>query len=174
MGNLQEKTFHTKQSVSKNQYSTIGEIRFMTREKVGMNIEKNFPADKMFADSASTGSFNIPDSPAQLVMKNDEKDALKNTTNPLLQEADKNHVISAVMSAKTCIVNEISTIFDKKLEKLDNAVMELIDCKTENERLKSKIDNLIKENYKLKKELLSYKPLMPGVFIKSKKDEFIL
>lgn len=179
MGNLQEKSFHTKKSVSRNQYSTFGEIKFITREKNGLDIEKTLNAAIKPDMGGASDGLDVPDSPTQLVMQFEEKEKeslkkTKNTSNPLAADAGKSLVIEAFMDVKTSMVDELSTIFDKKLEKLDNAVIELIDCKTENERLKGKIDNLIKENYKLKKELLSYKPFVPGVYIKSRKNEFSL
>jgi hypothetical protein len=79
LGNLQEKTFHTKNSVSKNQYSTFGEIKFMTREKIteksGLEmekLEKTLVAGAKAAGAARGSSdedFDVPNSPAQLVMK---------------------------------------------------------------------------------------------------------
>jgi mRNA-degrading endonuclease RelE of RelBE toxin-antitoxin system len=82
---------------------------------------------------------------------------------------DTLEIVNAVLNANKSIVKEISEAFEKKLEKLDEAIMELISSKVENERLKGKIDNLTRENYRLKKEVESFKPVVGGVFVKTKK-----
>lgn len=83
-------------------------------------------------------------------------------------------VMTEIINTRNYIVEELSATFEKKLEKIDDAVIELISSKTENERLKSKIDNLTKENYRLKKELECYKPVVPGLFVKINKDRINL
>ena len=50
---------------------------------------------------------------------------------------------------------------------MDDVVVELIRCKTDNETLKQKIVDLNKEVYQLKNELNSYKPVGFG-FIRKK------
>ena len=59
---------------------------------------------------------------------------------------------------------------------MDEVVVELIRCKTENENLKNQIEELNKENYTLKKELASYRPVMFGMYIKDEvqPDEILL
>lgn len=64
------------------------------------------------------------------------------------------------------ITDSITKILDERLEGMDEVVVELIRCKTENENLKNQIEELNKENYTLKKELASYRPVMFGMYIK--------
>ena len=64
------------------------------------------------------------------------------------------------------ITDSVSKILDERLEGMDEVVVELIRCKTENENLKNQIEDLTKENYDLKKEVASFRPLMFGTYIK--------
>lgn len=64
------------------------------------------------------------------------------------------------------ITSSISKLLDERLEGMDEVVVELIRCKTDNENLKSQIEELTKENYELKKEIASYRPFLFGTYIK--------
>lgn len=64
------------------------------------------------------------------------------------------------------ITDSVTKILDERLEGMDEVVVELIRCKTENENLKNQIEDLNKENYSLKKENASYKPFMFGLYVK--------
>jgi len=140
---------NTQKTLAKTQYENIGKINVTSKEKPVLNLEKTLKTDK----------------------------AVKSSYNPIktADSASKVAVLmNEVINARNYIVEEISSTFEKKLEKLDDAILELINCKTENERLKNKIDNLTRENYRLKKENESYKLVIPGVFIKVKKDTISL
>jgi len=50
----------------------------------------------------------------------------------------------------------------------------LVRCKTENENLKNKVNELNKENFKLKNILNSFKPLVAGFYIKKEEENNIL
>ena|GEM_PF-3162483 len=199
MNNTQELKLQTKRNLSKNQYTNMGEIKYTSREKSGINSEKTLlPNEEPKLSSGAEFSFDFTPqtNPADSVMtqqkpqktmerkeeispKKTRKNYIKTqekVINPIIKKEDTEveQIVNAVVMAKNSIVEEISVNFEKKLEKLDEAIIELISCKTENERLKGKIDNLTRENYKLKKENRSFKQVMPGFFIKIKKDEFEL
>ena len=74
----------------------------------------------------------------------------------------------------TSITDSITKVLDERLEGMDEVVVELIRCKTENENLKNKVNELNKENYKLKNTLNSYKPFAFGLFIKKQEDDILL
>jgi hypothetical protein len=75
-------------------------------------------------------------------------------------------LVENVISANETMVDKIAKVIDEKLDGIDEVVVELIKCKSENERLKEKNNQLTKENYKLKNELDTFKPLGLGIFIK--------
>ncbi|MCM1264801.1 MAG: hypothetical protein NC200_01260 [Candidatus Gastranaerophilales bacterium] len=64
------------------------------------------------------------------------------------------------------ITDSVTKILDERLEGMDEVVVELIRCKTENENLKNQIEELNKENYSLKKENASFKPFVFGLYVK--------
>ena len=66
--------------------------------------------------------------------------------------------------------NKITSVLDEKLDGMDEVVVELIRAKTENENLRHKINELNKENFYLKNNLTSYKPLGFGLFTKKQID----
>ena len=74
----------------------------------------------------------------------------------------------------TSITDSLTKVLDERLEGMDEVVVELIRCKTENENLKNKVNELNKENYKLKNTLNSYKPFAFGLFIKKQEDDILL
>ena len=100
---------------------------------------------------------------ADLAKKNSEKKEIVSVpaiSNESLQ------MINALVHTQNHIVDELTQVFDKRLEKFDDIILDLIRCKTENERLKQKVDNLTRDNYKLKKDVESFKAVVPGLYIK--------
>jgi len=67
---------------------------------------------------------------------------------------------------ETNITESISKVLDARLEGMDEVVVELIRCKTENENLKNQVEELTKENYTLKKENAAFRPFMFGLYVK--------
>lgn len=63
---------------------------------------------------------------------------------------------------------------DEKLDGMDEVVVELVRCKTENETLRYKMNELNKEVYNLKNELSRYKALGFGLYIKKSGDSSLI
>ena len=97
----------------------------------------------------------------------------KNVTLPMTKTSSQT-VVNGLLETLNKMENNITTsmtkLIDEKLEGMDDVVLELVRCKTENENLKNKVNELNKENFKLKNVLNSFKPLMCGFYIK-KEDE---
>ena len=64
------------------------------------------------------------------------------------------------------ITDKVSEIIDEKLDGMDEVVVELIRCKTENETLRFKMNELEKLNYSLKNQLASFKNIGFNVYLK--------
>ncbi|MBQ7449991.1 hypothetical protein IJS77_01125 [bacterium] len=64
------------------------------------------------------------------------------------------------------IEEKISTVIDEKLDGMDEVVVELIRCKTENETLRFKMNELEKLNYSLKNQISSYKNIGFNLYVK--------
>ena len=62
--------------------------------------------------------------------------------------------------------DKIAKVIDEKLEGMDEVVVELIRCKTDNETLRQKIVDLNKEIYHLKNKLNCYKSVGLGLYVK--------
>lgn len=75
-------------------------------------------------------------------------------------------LLKSLQSMESNITESVSKILDERLEGMDEVVVELIRCKTENENLKNQIEELNKENYDLKKTNASFRPIMFGLYVK--------
>ena len=76
------------------------------------------------------------------------------------------NILTSLQELETKLSDRISKVIDEKLEGMDDVVVELIRCKTDNETLKQKIVDLNKEVYQLKNELNSYRSVGLGFYKK--------
>lgn len=89
-------------------------------------------------------------------------------TKPVNTGSDINTFVDAVRNTKEDIVTRLTSVIEEKLEGIDDVVVELIKSKVENERLRMKMDQLTKENYKLIGEIDKFKPVALGLYKKLK------
>lgn len=94
--------------------------------------------------------------------------ALIKSEKTLDSEEQVNSLVNTVIDVRENIVERLTKFIDDKLDGLDEVMIELIKCKTENERSKLKIDQLVKDNYSLKAEIESFKPVALGLYLKKK------
>ncbi len=87
--------------------------------------------------------------------------AVASSVNPAVRS-----ILNSLQDLETKLSERISKVIDEKLEGMDDVVVELIRCKTDNETLKQKIVDLNKEIYQLKNELNSYKSVGFGFYKK--------
>ena len=78
-------------------------------------------------------------------------------------------ILSSLKDMENKLSSRIAKVIDEKLEGMDEVVVELIRCKTDNETLRQKIIDLNKEIYQLKNDLNSYKPVGLGFYKKKEK-----
>ncbi len=76
-------------------------------------------------------------------------------------------LVETLRGIESSITAKLSSILDEKLDGMDDVVMELIRVKTENETMRFKINELNKENYRLKKEVNSFKKVPFGFYAKT-------
>ena len=79
------------------------------------------------------------------------------------------NILNSLKEMENKLSNRIAKVIDEKLEGMDEVVVELIRCKTDNETLRQKIIDLNKEIYQLKNDLHSYKPVGLGFYKKKEK-----
>lgn len=82
------------------------------------------------------------------------------------QMSAMNSILSSLKNMENTLSDKIAQVIDEKLEGMDEVVVELIRCKTDNETLRQKIVDLNKEVYQLKNKLNSYKPVGLGFYVK--------
>ncbi len=97
--------------------------------------------------------------------------SIKNaSSNGVMSQSASQLVVDSLLKSlhrmESNITDSVSKILDERLEGMDEVVVELIRCKTDNENLKAQIEELTKENYTLKKENASYRPFMFGMYVK--------
>ena len=131
------------------------------------------------------------DSKGQIYFSVDEVRKLKNAKSSIVAEMNErksalsliskpnsqmvvNNLLDTLTKMETNITESMTKIIDEKLEGMDDVVLELVRCKTENENLKNKVNELNKENFKLKNILNSFKPLMCGFYVKKEEENLLL
>ncbi|MCQ2753716.1 MAG: hypothetical protein MJ231_01565 [bacterium] len=108
-----------------------------------------------------------------VIAEMNEKKALSVVSKPQSQMV-VNNLIDTLTQMENNITTSMTKVIDEKLEGMDDVVLELVRCKTENENLKNKVNELNKENFKLKNMLNSFKPLLCGFYIKKEEDSILL
>lgn len=100
--------------------------------------------------------------------------AMKNkVTNPVAVQSEVSaqvpamkSILSSLKNMENTLSDRIAQVIDEKLEGMDEVVVELIRCKTDNETLRQKIVDLNKEVYQLKNRLNAYKSVGLGLYVK--------
>ncbi|MFI3300843.1 MAG: hypothetical protein R3Y28_05415 [Candidatus Gastranaerophilales bacterium] len=96
----------------------------------------------------------------------------KGVQNPMSrvgQQTTITSILASLQKMETTLGDKIAKVIDEKLEGMDEVVVELIRCKTDNETLRQKIIDMNKEIYQLKSELNTYKPVALGLYKKKEK-----
>lgn len=122
--------------------------------------QKDFPAQECFLDehAKQNKAFNFP--------VRQDMGALTERICSSLTDMEEN------LSEK--ISDIVEQKLDEKLDGIDEVVVELVRCKTENETLRYKINELNKEVYNLKNELSRYKSVGMGFYIKKNGDSSLI
>lgn len=90
------------------------------------------------------------------------------TSNAVSSSSIQN-ILSSIKSMENTLSDKIAKVIDEKLEGMDEVVVELIRCKTDNETLRQKIVDLNKEVYQLRNRLNNYKPIGFGFYVEKEK-----
>jgi DNA-binding transcriptional MerR regulator len=75
-------------------------------------------------------------------------------------------MVEAVSQVKEGILKDLSRLLDDKLAGLDEVVVELIRCKSENDSLKKKLNEAVLARESLEQELSRFKPVQFGFYRK--------
>ena len=111
---------------------------------------------------------------SSIINKMNDKKSTLSVISKSSSQAVVNNLLDTLNKIETNIISSTTKLLDEKLEGMDDVVLELVRCKTENENLKNKVNELNKENFKLKNILNSFKPLVAGFYIKKEEENNIL
>ena len=103
------------------------------------------------------------------ILSPQEVRAILNTDNKEIVELCKRASIMPRKNSKGHTYFSYEEVKNLRKVGMDEVVVELIRCKTDNETLRQKIVELNKEVYQLKNDMNSFRPLGMGLYIKSSK-----
>ena len=138
-------------------YFSVDEVKKLRNAKSAVIAEMNGRGGNQILESMQPAGMNS------------EKKGTLPMTKPNSQ-AVVNGLLETLNKMENNITTSMTKLIDEKLEGMDDVVLELVRCKTENENLKNKVNELNKENFKLKNILNSFKPLICGFYIKKDED----
>lgn len=93
-----------------------------------------------------------------------QKNVVTNPIAEVKQVSAVRSILNSLQDMEKNLNETISRVIDEKLEGMDEVVVELIRCKTDNETLRQKIITLNKEIYQLKNDLSAYRPVGLGLY----------
>jgi hypothetical protein len=88
------------------------------------------------------------------------------STSPAVPAADLALLVETVSASRGDIINAVTQLIDDRLAGLDEVIVELIRCKTENEGLRHKLGSVLKEKEHLADELQRFRPVQFGFYKK--------
>lgn len=165
-----KKTLDGKIYFTKDDFSVMQKLS-KAHEELGLldndeNIDKPFVEKK---EKPDTPKFEIK--PKIKLPKLSQKTDNNVNKNSAVQNAqiETNNNLN-IKEFESSIINKMEELLTKKLDGLDEVVVELIRTKTEINMLRSKLDEMEAKNYTLSNEVNSYKNIGFGLYIKSKED----
>lgn len=165
-----KKTLDGKIYFTKDDFSVMQKLS-KAHEELGLldndeNIDKPFVEKK---EKPDTPKFEIK--PKIKLPKLSQKTDNTVNKNSAVQNAqiETNNNLN-IKEFESSIINKMEELLTKKLDGLDEVVVELIRTKTEINMLRSKLDEMEAKNYTLSNEVNSYKNIGFGLYIKSKED----
>lgn len=160
-------------------YFTKDDVEILRRVK-GLAEQQKTIKRSNEPSKASKSYASVPMKKAVRQLQPQQQAAQPPVQAPAAVAADR--ICASLSSMENNLLNKISKLVDEKLsekldEKLDGmdeVVVELVRCKTENETLRYKMNELNKEVYNLKNELSRYKALGFGFYIKNNSDSSLI
>ena len=163
-----KKTLDGKIYFTKDDFSVMQKLS-KAHEELGLldndeNIDKPFVEKK---EKPDTPKFEIkPKIKLPKLSQKTDNTVNKNSTVQNAQIETNNNL--NIKEFESSIINKMEELLTKKLDGLDEVVVELIRTKTEINMLRSKLDELEAKNYSLSNEVNAYKSIGFGLYIKSK------
>ncbi len=134
-----------------------------------IKLKKNERGLTYFTQDDAKTLKDVSDNKMKYVTPVPSKNVIHKGTNSI-SNASIVSLVETLKSIEKSMTDKITGLLDEKLDGMDDVVMELIRVKTENETMRFKINELNKENYKLKKEINSFKKVPFGFYAKTTPD----
>ncbi len=156
-----------------------GRIIFTHRDiealKKAKEMKKHGEQPELAARQTATRKAPAGKQSASPEQETDAKPGYMSTVSPSSQSmrataAGKDNItvmVEAVSQVKEGILKDLSRLLDDKLSGLDEVVVELIRCKSENDSLKKKLDEAVRSKETLEYELSRFKPVQFGFYRKT-------
>ncbi|MCD7780261.1 MAG: cobalamin biosynthesis protein, partial [Candidatus Gastranaerophilales bacterium] len=135
-----------------------------------IKLKKNERGLTYFTQDDAKTLKDVSDNKMKYVTPVPSKNVIHKGTNSI-SNASIVSLVETLKSIEKSMTDKITGLLDEKLDGMDDVVMELIRVKTENETMRFKINELNKENYKLKKEINSFKKVPFGFYAKTTPDK---
>ena len=166
-----KKTVDGKIYFTKDDFSIMQNLS-KAHEELGL-LENENATEKNVEDEAKKENVETPKFETKpkiklpkLPQKPDNNITNKASSMPKAQSEENNKL--NIKEFESSIINKMEELLTKKLDGLDEVVVELIRTKTEINMLRSKLDELEAKNYSLSNEVNAYKSIGFGLYIKSK------
>ncbi len=177
---------------SKSDVDVLRKVKELYEHTKKLQEERSRQMAQNFADNSQAKENKIRKLREETILRNKpeiiekepvalDEDFLASKSLPTRSEAPKIEPLSANVQAtfikridavENNVINKITNVLSEKLDGLDEVIVELIKAKTENETLRQKVNELNKENFALKTENSSFKPVGLGFYVKKPTDEF--
>jgi hypothetical protein len=152
---------------SHNEADLIGQThRLLQRQNAGELTCADTPAEATSLEGATKAPPLGATLPQRLTVP-EQLQPLPSTKNgTTLPVAELALLVETVSASRGEIINAVTQLIDDRLAGLDEVIVELIRCKTENESLRQKLGTVLRDKEQLQDELNRFKPVQFGFYKK--------
>ncbi len=151
-----------------NAYFTKDEVNMLKKVKElyskSVTVEENTQDDFSYIEEKLTS----PNKKINFLQKAKNRNQISENLNA---NDSKTMINTRIDALENNIITKMSEILSEKMDGFDEIIVELIRAKTENENLRSQVNNLNKEVFSLKNQLSTYAPLALGLYIKKEDNQ---
>jgi len=160
-----------------NAYFTMGDVDILKKMKElyskaqNIQINQNENSQNNIQENKIQETENEPEDLTNPNKKINFLTKAKNRIHTLPSYESSFGIQGSLKKLETNLINKISDLLSEKMDGFDEIIVELIRSKTENENLRTQVNDLNKQVFILKKELASYMPLPFGFYTKKENEE---
>lgn len=144
--------------------------RLLQRQNAGELASADTPTEATGLANGAEGATKAPPLGATLPQRLAVPESLSSPTSSqkgvALPSAELALLVETVSASRGEIINAVTQLIDDRLAGLDEVIVELIRCKTENESLRQKLGTVLRDKEQLQDELNRFKPVQFGFYKK--------